>query len=71
MWSCEGWLYTDVNANDDDNDDTNNDDTNDNDSDTQRTNHDCVGSLACIPNEPKSSPSIIFVAKHTSDDNLL
>ena len=42
-----GQLYTDNtndNANDDD-DDTNN---------TQWTNHDCIGSLACMPNEPKS-----------------
>ena len=51
-------LYTDDNtnnANDDDtdadNDDTNNDD---NDNDTRRTNHDCIGSMACMPNEPKS-----------------
>ena len=32
------------------------DDTNDNDddNDTRRTNHDYIGSLACMPNEPKS-----------------
>ena len=31
------------------------DDTNDNDTnDTQWTNHDCIGSLACMPNEPKT-----------------
>ena len=44
-------LYTDNNA--DDNDATDNDDTNDDDNDTQWTNHDCIGSLACMPNEPK------------------
>ena len=38
-----GQLYTDTN---DDDDDAN---------DTRRTNHDCIGSLACMPNEPKSS----------------
>ena len=42
-----GQLYTD-NTNDDDNN------TNDDDNDTLRTNHDCIGSLACMPNEPKS-----------------
>ena len=52
-------LYTydtnDDNDNDDDNNDHNNDnnDTNDDDNDTRWTNHDCIGSLACIPNEPK------------------
>ena len=42
-----GQLYT--------NDDTNydNDDTNDNGNDTQWTNHDCIGSLECMPNESK------------------
>ena len=41
-----GQLYTD---------DTNNtNDANDNnDNDTQWTNHDWIGSLACMPNEPK------------------
>ena len=43
-----GQLYTD-NTNDDDND-TDDDDTND----TRRTSHDCIGSLACMPNEPKT-----------------
>ena len=42
-----GWLYTDDPNNDNDND------TNNNDSDRRRTNHDCIGSLACILNEPK------------------
>ena len=28
-------------------------DTNDNANDTQWTNHDCIGSWACMPNEPK------------------
>ena len=36
-----GQLYTD-----DTNDNTNNDDT-------PQTNHDCIGSLACMQNEPK------------------
>ena len=40
-------LYTDDTNGDDDND------TNDDDNDTQWTNHDCIGSLACMPNEPK------------------
>ena len=44
-----GQLYTD-NTNDDANDtDANNNNTND----TWWTNHDCIGSLACMPNEPK------------------
>ena len=41
-----GQLYT-RNTSDDDNDD------NDNDNDTRWTNHDCIGSLSCMPNEPK------------------
>ena len=45
-----GQLYTDDNTNDDD--EANNDDTND-DNDTRQTNHDCIGSLAYMPNEPK------------------
>ena len=48
-----GQLYTDDTNNDDSDDDDN--DANDNDSDTQWTNHDCIGSLACMPNEPKTS----------------
>ena len=44
-----GQLYTDDNTNDDDDDDTNDDDN-----DTRWTNHDCIGSLACMPNEPKT-----------------
>ena len=49
-----GQLYTnDTNDNDDDNDKDNN--TNDDENDTRQTNHDCIGSLACIPNEPKTS----------------
>ena len=43
-----GQLYTD-DTNDDDDDNTNNDDN-----DTRWTNHDCIGSMACMPNEPKS-----------------
>ena len=44
-----GQLYTDNNTNNNDNDD----DTNDDNNDTRQTNHDCIGSLACMPNEPK------------------
>ena len=46
-----GQLYTDANADDDNDDNTDNDDINDND--TWWTNHDCIGSLACMPNESK------------------
>ena len=49
-----GQLYTDNDTNDDAA--TDNDNTNDNDNDTRQTNHDCIGSLACMPNEPKSKP---------------
>ena len=42
-----GQLYTDDDTNDNDNN------TNDDDNNTQRTNHNCIGSLACMPNEPK------------------
>ena len=45
-----GQLYTD-DTNDNDDDDN---DTNDDESDTQWIIHDCIGSLACMPNEPKS-----------------
>ena len=48
-----GWLYTDDTNNDDDDDDNDDNDTNDDDNDTRWTNHDCIGSLACMPNEPK------------------
>ena len=41
------WLYTDNT-----NDNANDDDANDN-NDTRQTNHDCIGSLACMPNKPK------------------
>ena len=47
-----GQLYTDDDTNDNDNDDDN-DNTNNNDNDTRSTNHDCIRSLACMPNEPK------------------
>ena len=53
-------LYTDGtnnDNNDDDNDDNN--DTSDDDNDTQWTNHDCIGSLACMPNEPKTKQPIL------------
>ena len=41
-------LYTDDDTNDDD------ENTNDDDNDTQWTNYDCIGPLACMPNEPKT-----------------
>ena len=44
-----GQLYTDNT-----NDNANDDDDDDDDSDTQWTNHDCIGSLECMPNEPKT-----------------
>ena len=52
LWSMLslGQLYTD--GTNDDND-GNNDDANDNSNNTRWTNHDCIGSLACMPNEPK------------------
>ena len=43
-------LNTNDNTNDDDDD---NDDTNNDDNNTWQTNHNCIGSLACMPNEPK------------------
>ena len=49
-----GQLYT-YNTNDDDD---NNDDANDDDNDTWWTNHDCIGSLACMPNEPKTQQEL-------------
>ena len=33
------------------------------DNDTQQTNHDCIGSLACMPNEPKPSAKLRNVAQ--------
>ena len=45
-----GQLYKDDETNNDDD----NDNTNDDDNDTQQTNHDCIGSLACMPNKPKT-----------------
>ena len=50
-----GQLYTDTI-----NSDTNDDNANDDDSDTQWTNHDCIGSLACMPNEPKSKSFVSY-----------
>ena len=60
-------LYTGaIDANDNDNDDNN--DTNDDDNNTWKTNHDCIGSLACMPNDPKTSKYICCVQtpKHFS-----
>ena len=47
-------LYTDDSNENDDSDNNDDNDTNDNDNDTRQTNHDCIGSLACMPNEPKT-----------------
>ena len=57
LWSLLslGQLYTDDTndcANDNDNND--NDDANNDHNDIQWTNHDCIGSLACMSNEPKT-----------------
>ena len=50
-----GQLYTDADTNDDDDDD-------DNDDDTQLMSHDCIGSLACMPNEPKTTIIIQLIS---------
>ena len=52
-----GQLYTDDTSND-------NDDANDDDNDTRWTNHDCIGSLACMPNEPKTSNEMSHTQTH-------
>ena len=49
-----GQLYTDDDTNGN-NANANNDDTNDDNNDTRWTNHYCIGSLACMPNEPKTT----------------
>ena len=49
-------VHIQMDTNDDDDndaDDANNDDTDNDDNDTQWTNHDCIDSLACMPDEPK------------------
>ena len=59
-------LYTDTNDdnyNDDDDDDDDND-ANDDDNDTRWTDHDCIGSFACMPNEPKTSK--VFCCVHSN-----
>ena len=51
-----GQLYTDdTNDDDDDDNDDDDNDANDDDNDTRWTNHDCIGSLACMPDEPKTA----------------
>ena len=52
-----GQLYT-GNTNDDNNDDN---DTNDDDNNTQWTKHDCIDSLVCMPNEPKTCGMDVLV----------
>ena len=48
-----GQLYTNGNTDDDDADNADNDDTNDDNNNTRWTNHDCIGSLACMPMSQK------------------
>ena len=59
-----GQLYThnDTN-NDDDNDDADNASTNDDNNDTWWKNHDCIGSLACMPNEPKILRNSVIITQ--------
>ena len=52
-------LYTDETNDNDDNDNDDNNDTNDDENDTRRTNHDCIGSLAYMPNEPKNPVKLL------------
>ena len=59
-----GWLYT-YDTNDDDNDAANN-----NDNDTRWANHNCIGSLSCMPNEPKSTRHIDFIIHVGSDVHM-
>ena len=63
-----GQLYTD-NTNADDND-NNADNANNDENDTQRTNHDCIGSLACMPNEPKNSRNEIQYGTHLNSGTV-
>ena len=54
-----GQLYTYDNDNNNDDDNDNDDsDTKDDDNDTWQTNHDCIGSLTCMPNEPKTKVKV-------------
>ena len=47
-----GQLYTNDTNDNDDNDDDNNENDNDDANNTWWTNHECIGSFACMPNEP-------------------
>ena len=47
-----GQLYTNDTNDDDNNNNDDDNNTNDDDNNSQWTNHDCIGSLACMPNEP-------------------
>ena len=62
-----GELYTDDNTDVNDananTDNANNDNTNYDDNDTWWTNYDCIGLLACMPNEPKTATSAVFGRK--------
>ena len=57
-----GQLYTD-NTNDNNNDADDDNDTND----TRWTGHDCIGSLACMPNEPKTR---LMTARHHGEQPM-
>ena len=51
-----GQMYTDANDDDNNNDNDDDNDANNEGNDTWWTNHDCIDSLACMPNEPKIGP---------------
>ena len=53
-------LYTD-NTNDDNDDNNDGNNNNNDDNDTWQTNHDCIGSLACMPNDPKSFLKLLLI----------
>ena len=47
---------------DNDNDNNNESETNNDDNNTQQTNHDCIGSLAYMPNEPTTNSRVAIIA---------
>ena len=59
-----GQLYTDDTNDNDNATATNDNDANDDDNNTQQTNHDCIGSLACMPNEPKTRKRAYIYGKN-------
>ena len=65
MFSLEQLYTFDTNDDNDNNNDNNDDnDTNDDDNDTRQTNHDWIGSLACMPNEPTTYSRAANHGKH-------